>query len=81
MDLTCLIWIFNLCWAEQLRIAYSFPPTHPSSTFVAPTFGSTMLVQKGGHPWHLQDHKFMGNGKEVFDVGTLGHYGVTPPFS
>jgi hypothetical protein len=38
-----------------------------------------MLVQGGGHPWHLWDHKFMGNGKEVFDVGVLGHYGVTPP--
>jgi len=22
-----------------------------------------------------------GNGKEVFDVGALGHYSVTPPFA
>jgi len=40
-----------------------------------------MWVQKGGHPWHLQEHKFMGNGEEVFDVGTPGHYGVMPPFA
>ncbi len=33
----------------------------------------------GGYPWHLWDHKFMGNGKEVFDVGALGHFGVMPP--
>jgi hypothetical protein len=28
-----------------------------------------MLVQKGGHLWHLWDHRFMGNGREDFDVG------------
>ncbi len=38
-----------------------------------------MLVQKGGHLWHLWDDGFKGNGKEVFDVGTLGHSGVMPP--
>ncbi len=35
----------------------------------------------GGHPWHLWDHGFMGNGKEVFDVGALGHSSVTPYFA
>jgi hypothetical protein len=38
-----------------------------------------MLVQRGGHPWDLWDHGFMDNGKEVFDVGALGHFSVTPP--
>ncbi len=43
-----------------------------------PTSGSTMLVQGGGcHPWHLWDQGFMGNGKEVFDVGALKHSGAT----
>ncbi len=31
---------------------------------------------RGGHPWHLWDQGFMGNGKEVFDVRALGHFGV-----
>jgi len=30
---------------------------------------------------HLWDQGFMGNGKEVFDVGVLRHFGVTPPFT
>jgi len=38
-----------------------------------------MLVQRGGHPWHLWDHEFMGNGNEFFDVGALGHSSVMPP--
>jgi hypothetical protein len=33
-----------------------------------------MLVWGGGHPWHLWDHGFMGNGKEVFDLGALQYY-------
>jgi hypothetical protein len=48
MDLTYLTWIFSLCWAEQIWFAQSFPPIHPFSTFVTPTFGSTMLVQGVG---------------------------------
>jgi hypothetical protein len=27
------------------------------------------------------DHGFMGNGKEAFDVGALGHFNVMPPFA
>jgi len=38
-----------------------------------------MLVQGQGHPWHLWDNGFMGNGKEVFDVGASWHSDVTPP--
>ncbi len=78
MDLTYLTWIFSLCWVEKVRFTQFFTPTHPSFTFVAPTSRPTMLVQGGGHPWHLWDRWFMGNGKEVLDVGVLGHFGVTP---
>jgi hypothetical protein len=41
--------------------------------------GLVMLVQGGGHPFHLWDHIFVGNRKEVFDVGALGDSSVTPP--
>jgi len=44
-------------------------------------YGSTMLAQRGGHPWHLWDHEFMGNGKEVFDVVTSRHSSVTQPYA
>jgi len=38
----------------------SFLHTDPSSIFISPTSRSTMLVQKGDHPWHLWDHISMG---------------------
>ncbi len=73
MDIICLTWIFILCWAEQVRFALSFLPTHLYFTFVAPTFRLGMLVQRGGgHPWHLWDQGFMGNGREVFYVRPHG---------
>jgi hypothetical protein len=41
--------------------------------------GQLCWCKRGGHPWHLWDHGFMGNGKEVFDVRVPRHFGVMPP--
>jgi hypothetical protein len=54
--------------------------THPPFLYFCCTYICVNYVgARGGHPWHLWDHEFMGNEKEVFDVGAVGHSGVTPP--
>ncbi len=47
MDLNYVTWVFNLTLAEQTYLGQSFPPTHPTSPFVAPLTRIVMPMQGG----------------------------------
>jgi hypothetical protein len=72
--------MFKSFWAYSICTVFHVHP--PFLYFCCTHIWVNYVGAKGrGHPWHLWDHRFMGNGKEVFDVGMPWHSSVTPLFA